>query len=484
MAKRAARSSIQLEWFNVSYRSVYSIVVLALLLVVGGIGAWYYYFRYAPNSRAAAALEKAEQRYAEAALFRADSRVEQIVAGAEAALEQARVAQGAGSYDAAQVNALRSEELSLKVLGLVKAPTGEERAVHFYRIEGDVRVKKAGEFSWEPADKKTVLHQGDQVKTASSGSAQLIYFDRTITAIEPGSLLEVRDLYEDPLTRVRKVSEKLSWGQLVASTQKRNVAGSFHEVATEKLTARADDAGEFRVAVDKEQKIAVFDVFQGKIEVASPAARESLVAGERIRASEQGRFLAKETLPGVPRLVSPADERVFVFEQTGENKITLSWEPVPGSARYHLMIADKPLFTDPLYDDRREENSVVVEGVPAGAYHWRVATVSNGGVQGPFSEPRRFRVSAGKIRDRSDTVPPELQITEFVPVGGMVIINGRTEPGASLWVDSEKVEVSDDGTFYAVVRLRKEGLNELKLLAQDTAGNESRVSRTAYVELY
>ena len=61
--------------------------------------------------------------------------------------------------------------------------------------------------------------------------------------------------------------------------------------------------------------------------------------------------------------------------------------------------------------------------------------------------------------------------------------------------DSDKVRVGDwvlavgnplapDGRFYAVVRLRKEGMNELRIRAQDTAGNETQLTRVAYVEMF
>ena len=66
----------------------------------------------------------------------------------------------------------------------------------------------------------------------------------------------------------------------------------------------------------------------------------------------------------------------------------------------------------------------------------------------------------------------------------MVVINGRSEPGVTLWIDNEKVEVYDDGRFYAVIRLRKDGHNELQFRAQDTAGNETRALRSAYVEYF
>ena len=49
------------------------------------------------------------------------------------------------------------------------------------------------------------------------------------------------------MTKVRRVREKLTWGEVQASTQKRNVSGSFHEVTTDKVAARSDEQGEFRI---------------------------------------------------------------------------------------------------------------------------------------------------------------------------------------------------------------------------------------------
>src|SRR6185503_3594855 len=175
------------------------------------------------------------------------------VDGARAALDEARSELGESDYDQARVAAIRSENLSVKAINMAHGTDSKSRMVRFYRIEGDVRVKDAGEFSWDPANPKMMLQIGDQVKTSSSASAQLIYFDGTVTTIQPGSLLEIRDLYEDPVTLVRRVKEKLNWGELKASTQKRNVNGSYHEVATDQVAARSEDAGEFRMAFDRQK---------------------------------------------------------------------------------------------------------------------------------------------------------------------------------------------------------------------------------------
>ena len=482
---RNARMPFHLDWFNVTYKSVF-VGVSLLVLLLGAAGAyWYYFFIYTPKNNAAYAIERADSRLAEAkSASTADATYQEVLDSAGVALDEARAAFSAIRYDEARVAAINSENLSLKALRLAGHKDEGTRLVRFFRIEGDVRVKRTGEFSWEQANNKMSLQLGDQVKTSSSASAQLIYFDGTVTTIQPGSLLEIRDLYQDPVTKVRRVREQLNWGEVKASTQRRNVEGSYHEVATKKVAARSEEGGEFRVAYDEKKKTAQFDVFQGQIEVSSPGRRESLVAGEAIRASSDGRLSAKQALPGVPRLIGPPDQRVFIFEQPGDEKVNLSWEAISGATSYQLVISDKALFSDALYDSERDGTTAVLEGVPEGAYHWRVAAISKSGARGQFSSPRRFRVSSHKIRDRSDTEPPPLDISEFVPVGMMVIVNGKTEPGATLWADEEKIEVDDSGAFYAVIRLRREGMNRLRFVAQDTAGNETRLERQAFVEVY
>lgn len=485
MTSKPQKPRILLDWIAVPYR----VVVLGLIavVIVAGAGVTLYLRGCSssrPRAEAQEAIDRAEAKLSEAAGYRGDERVDEARGLARASLEEARTAFVQRRWDNARVAAIRSENLSQKAVDMARGSGLASQEVKFFRIEGDVRVKRSAEFAWEPATPKMVLHLGDQVKTSSSASCELIYFDGTRTMVQPGSLLEIREMSEDPATKVRKVREKLNWGEVLASTQKRNVDGSFHEVATEKATARTGDAGELRVAFDKERNTATFDVFAGRVEVAGLGRNEVVEGGERLRASSDGSFATKELLPGVPRLVTPSDERVFAYDDPSKATTTLSWEKVPGASKYHLLISSKMMLSEPLYDADREETQVVIDGIRAGSYYWKVAAISASGVKGPYSETRRFRVSSQRIRDREDTVPPKLEITEFVQTGPMLILNGRTEPGAVLWIDSEKVDVADDGTFYAVVRLRKEGLNPVHLVAQDAAGNETKLTHNAYVDTF
>jgi len=484
MPVQPQKPRVLLDWFTVSYRSVaVGVVLLIAVLVTAG---WYAFF-YAPSKprqEAQDAIVRAEERLAEAAHFAATSHLDEVRGSARSALAEGRDAFQRRLYDDARVAAIRSENFSQKAIDIARGEGTASKEVRIYHMEGDVRVKRAGEFNWESADRKMLLQVGDQVKTAGSGSVQLIYFDGTLTTINPASLLEIRELHEDPATKVRRVSEKLNWGEVLASTQKTNVDGSFHEVATEKVSARSKNAGEFRVSSDKESQAAAVDVFRGRVQISSGGRVERLESGERIRADALGQLQAKEVLPGGPRLIAPADQKIFVHEDPSKASTALAWEKSASAARYHLVISDRPLFTAALYEADRAETTVQIDGVPRGDYYWKVASVSSAGVRGPYSEPWRFRVTSQNLHDREDTNPPSLEITENVQSGPMLILNGRTEPGALLWVDNEKVDVTDDGTFYAVIRLRKEGVNDVLLQAQDASGNVRKMTHRAYVDPY
>jgi hypothetical protein len=437
-----------------------------------------------PREEARDAISRAEGRLTDALRYGGSGHLDEVRGSARSALAEGRDAFERRQYDDARVAAIRSENLSQKAIDMARGEGTASKEVRIYRMEGDVRVKRAGEFNWESADRKMLLQVGDQIKTAGSGSIQLIYFDGTLTTINPGSLLEIREIREDPATKVRRVSEKLNWGEVLASTQNKNVAGSFHEVATPKVSARSEDSGEFRVSSVKDSDVAAVDVFDGRIQISSGGRVERLEPGERIRTDERGKLQAKEILPSVPRLISPADQKIFVHADPSQASTALTWEGIPGATSYHLVISNRFLFTVPLYEADRAETTVEINGVQPGEYYWKVASVSAAGVRGPYSEARRFRVTLQKLHDKEDTTPPILEITENVQTGPMLILNGKTEPGALLWVDNEKVEVADDGTFYAVIRLRKEGVNDIAILAQDATGNARKQSHRAYLEPY
>jgi hypothetical protein len=212
MSKKAVRDGFHVEWINITYRSVATLVLGAALLIGGGGSFWYYKNRLEPKKDAQAAIERASTRLSQALVLPLDDSLREMVGRAEVHLTMARTEFTKADFDNSSFAAMRSEDLSLKVIDTVGGPRSESRLAKMNRVEGNVRVKQAGSFSWSTAEKGMTLRTGDQVKTSSSSTAEVIYFDGTVTRIQPGSLLEIRDLFEDPVTKVRRVREKLSWG--------------------------------------------------------------------------------------------------------------------------------------------------------------------------------------------------------------------------------------------------------------------------------
>ena len=101
-----------------------------------------------------------------------------------------------------------------------------------------------------------------------------------------------------------------------------------------------------------------------------------------------------------------------------------------------------------------------------------------------MSEVRKFRLVPGHLVLTGDDQPPPLEIDDFLVFATQVIVRGRTEPGALLSVNGQKIDVYDDGTFTSVIPLRRAGRQTLTFTAQDIAGNSTRLERVAEVDAY
>jgi len=459
-----------------------AVVYLVLLVALGGL---FFYLkaslRMSPEDVAIREIERAAKLHQDASLaVGEDPGLRRTVERSAKLLTSAREARGRGEFIGARAAAEQSIALSRKILD---GSAGDAFAANIFKYEGDVKVKRARQFLWNSIDGNTALGVGDQIKTASNGSAQILYFDGTITTVKPGSLVEIRELYEDPKTKVRKIREKVNWGGVSAATSGANVSGSFHEVATETATARAHQKAEFDVAFNAETKKTETEVHGGKAEVRAGGKTVTLNPLERLEVTKD-RVITRK-LPAAPRLVNPADSSVYLLQGPDAPVASLRWTKVENARRYRLQISRTPLFGDRLLDkgDIRSTR-VEIPGLQKGTYYWRVAAVKKKGLESRFSESRKFRVEGTRERLSSDREPPALSLDDFLPSGHLVIINGTTEPGTTLTIGGQQIDVYDDGAFTAVIRMKKEGRNDLDIVAHDTAGNETRLRRSVFVESY
>lgn len=469
------RQPLVVDWFYIRYRTILAIVAI-VLVGAGGVLFWLSGTRRAPagEADAARAISAAEQVIDEAAALAPG---QQSLAPARRevarALELLDRREFAGSVEAANA----AERLGRDLLAGMRAA---EAGVRIVRVDGDVRVRRAGQFVWAAATEHDQLKVGDQVRTGGNGSAQLVYFDGTMMTVSPETLLEIRELHRDQAARTQRVSGRLEFGELSAQTQEAEGYASVHEVSTESAAVRANSASEFQVRQAKDGGRSEVVANRGRV-VVEAAGREVPVGESRRVTLEGARIVDEGALLDAPQLVAPPDQR----NMTVVGPVTLSWSAVPGARGYFVHYSDRPIFTIGSSHARQVTTPAFAVQQPAlGTHYWRVAAIDDGGRPGQWSETRRFRVLSEEFRDADDRTPPTLEISELMVVGTNAIVTGRAEPGVLVWIDGERVDLEDDGRFTWVVKLREDGINKIRFVAQDAAGNETRKIGTARLDVF
>ena len=483
---RPKQERIHLDWFNVSYRTlVFGGVVIAVIAAVVILYLLGFLGGEDPRSEALRAINEADGLLKQFANSPEAAEFEEIYQRAEGRLGDAREAFQQTNFSDALLAAVESQQASRRLQALSEGADSVPQ-VQFYKIEGKVQVKKARQLVWKGADKSLPLDVGDQIKTDSSGSAQIIYFNGTITTIKPGSILEIQELYDDPLTRVQKVRETLRTGELVSRTQEASAEGSFHEVSTQNAIVQAIGPTEFETRFDELNRKTVVGVYRGAATVQSGGKQRELGSREQLSVDSGGQLGATMKLPPTPLLLEPMDQKIFhvdTDEDTAEG-IGLLWEAVELPGAYHLQVSSSSLFGEVLLDrDGLSSEQVILPPTQPGSYYWRAAFQTRAGVESAFSETRKFKVIAGRVMNVDDTLPPELVIDDFLVFSSQVIVRGHTEAGAIVEANGKKVDVGDDGSFTSIIQLRREGRNTIRFVAQDANGNQNTVTRVAYVKV-
>ncbi len=480
------RPAVLLDWFNVSYRSIVigSVTALGILLVSAGTYYYRYVYRTSPRVRASAAIGVAEDLLEQSAAGVRDDEGKTLKQSAQRLLAEARRQFDARNFEDSTKAAEQSQMSSQRILSMSRGEAA--RAAQFYKIEGDVRVKRARELIWSPATKGMTLSVGDQIKTSSRSAAQIIYFNGTITTVTPASLLEIKELYENPSTRVQQVRERLREGRISATTQEPATKGSFHEIATLNTVAVTEERTSLDMAFDDQEEKTRLEVHTGRATVSAGEGSPpvEVEAQERLEVDREAQVSEKVKLPPAPALTAPIDQKVIPLGEEEGTPVQLVWQEVPESKSYHLQISSHSLFSDTLVDQTLDTPIATLPRAREGNFYWRVAAVFEDGAEGPMSEVRKFKIVPGTLSLTGDTQPPPLQIDDFLVFSTQIIVRGKTEPGALLSVNGTKIDVYDDGTFTSVIALHKAGRHTLIFTSQDVAGNATRVERVAEVDTY
>jgi len=245
-----------------------------------------------------------------------------------------------------------------------------------------------------------------------------------------------------------------------------------------------DSDSQAQVGVDPQKQTAVVTE-KGSSSVAPTegGAAVKLATGEKVTATPAGSLSPVKKLLMPPLLREPTDNHPVTL---GEAQVNFVWDPVPGAAAYQFQVSRSRLFTAIEINSKRQKTTAAAKVTSEGAFYWRVASVGPDGDVGPFSNPYRFRVAGGGRESGAgnpDATPPSLVLKRPYPLGGpFYMIEGTTDPGATVTINDEDVEVESNGHFKKLVSFNRIGRNAVVVKAVNAAGKAQVQSVSVVVE--
>jgi len=363
-----------------------------------------------------------------------------------------------------------SSGLLEKIAGLAPPLKGSSAAVsqqaHFTALDGTIRVRKSNGNSWIAADYNVPLEKGDVVQTGAEGMAKIVFNDGTNYTVKQDSLIVIEENSANDRQQTN-VAVAVTTGTVDLSTAT-YVQGSKSQVIV--AGAKASLAPDSSAMVHNNPKDDQHEILvkKGSGEVERNGEVAHLAPWDKVSFQGTSKTMERATEIGPPTPITPGN-MMPVFINTGEKskEVEFAWTPMANAAGYRLRISHNPYFSSLLLDKKVEASSVVVTGLPVGAYYWSIQSFDAAGKESVESEKNRFTI----IVKAKEKVELSLEIDPLIQHGHVIEVTGKTEAGARVMVNGKEVPiVGDDGTFHYFTPPLADGENLITITAQNSKG--------------
>lgn len=357
-----------------------------------------------------------------------------------------------------------------KVAGLAPPLKGPSAAVsqqaHFTALDGTIRVRKGNGNSWINADYNVPLEKGDVVQTGAEGMAKIVFNDGTNYTVKQDSLIVIEENSANDQQQTN-VSVAVTTGTVDLTTAT-YVQGSKSQVIV--AGAKASLAPDSSAMVHNDPKDDHHEILvkKGSGDIERNGETVHLSNWEKVSFQAAAKTMERATEIGPPTPITPGN-MMPVFINAGEKakEVEFAWTPMSNAAGYRLRISHNPYFSSLLMDRKVETASVVVTGLPVGAYYWSIQSYDGAGKESVESEKNRFTIVA-KAKEKTEL---SLELDPFIQHGHVIEVTGKTEEGARVMVNGREVPiVSDDGSFHYFTPPLPNGENVITVTAQNLKG--------------
>jgi hypothetical protein len=363
-----------------------------------------------------------------------------------------------------------STSLLEKVAGLTPPLKGASAAVaqqaHFTALDGTIRVRKGNGNSWINADYNVPLEKGDVVQTGAEGMAKIVFNDGTNYTVKQDSLIVIQENSANDQQQTN-VSVAVTTGTVDLTTAT-YVQGSTSQVIV--AGAKASLAPDSSAMVHNNPKEDQHEILvrKGSGEIERNGEVVHLSNWEKVSFQSGSKSMERATEIGPPTPITPGN-MMPLFMNTGEKakEVEFAWTPMANAAGYRLRISHNPYFSSLLLDRKVETPSVVVTGLPTGAYYWSIQSFDAAGKESVESEKNRFTI----IVKAEEKIEMSLDLDPFIQHGHVIEVTGKTEAGARVMVNGREVPlVGDDGGFHYFTPPLPNGENLITVTAQNSKG--------------
>lgn len=404
---------------------------------------------------------------------------------AEQFLNQATNHMTENEYELALQAANESISFSKKIARQKNVDASEvPGAIKFDELIGKVLVKPAGSQEYILATKNMLLSPGDRIQTGQHASCRLYFQDGLVTVIRPNSLVTIRDT-------VRSRQDPKAFVDLHLDTGKLTFKSAFNQankatVGTKAGEAKAFDQSEVYVAFSALETATDVSVYKGKALAKAGTFSQEVRMNQMITMRDDQSLGDLVDLPLPPNLIRPENFKKYEIEPGAELPILLGWESIEETASYHVELSPNILFTEHNYENNRYfRNQIEFTNLTEGVYFWRVSSIDSKNVEGPPSDVFQFQIGQELISNMVavDNQPPKLELTDISVYGYTVLISGKTERSARVYVNG-KLAILDSptGKFNFAMNMPNAGVHLISVIAKDPAGNKTTEERSVLIE--